>query len=93
LIGPGRAAELAYTGRTARAAEAVRIGLADRLTEMGTALDAAIEMAETIAENSAEGVRSTKNALVRNMENNSLQSALELDTRGQALTLQQAGSL
>lgn len=93
LIGPGRAAELAYTGRTARAAEAVRIGLADRLAETGTALDAAIEVAETIAENSAECVRSTKNALVRNMENNSFQSALELDNRGQALTLQQAGSL
>jgi enoyl-CoA hydratase/carnithine racemase len=93
LIGPGRAAELAYTGRTARAAEAVRIGLADRLTETGTALDTAIELAETIAGNSAECVRSTKNALVRNMENNSLQSALELDNRGQALTLQQAGPL
>ena len=45
LIGPGRAAEMAYTGRTVRAAEAVRIGLADRLTETGTALDAAIELA------------------------------------------------
>jgi enoyl-CoA hydratase/carnithine racemase len=93
LIGPGRAAEMAFTGRTVRASEASRMGLADRLTETGTALDAAIELAETITENSAECVRSTKNALVRNMENNSLQSALELDNRGQALTLQQAGSL
>jgi enoyl-CoA hydratase/carnithine racemase len=92
LIGSGRAAEMAFTGRTVRATEAVRIRLADRVAETGTALDAAIEMAETIAESSAEGVRSTKNALVRNMENNSLQSALEMDTRGQALLLHQAGS-
>ena len=52
LIGPGRAAELAFTGRTVRAPEALRIGLADRLVEDETALDAAIELAETIAANS-----------------------------------------
>jgi enoyl-CoA hydratase/carnithine racemase len=88
LIGPGRAAELAFTGRTVRAAEALRMGLASRLTETGTALDAAIELAQTIADNSEDGVRSTKNALVRNLENNSWQSALEVDNRGQALAVQ-----
>jgi enoyl-CoA hydratase/carnithine racemase len=88
LIGSGRAAELAFTGRTVRAAEAQRIGLADRLAETGSALDAAIELAETIAENSADSTRSTKNAFVRNLENNSFQSALEVDTRGQALAVQ-----
>jgi enoyl-CoA hydratase/carnithine racemase len=88
LIGPGRAAELAFTGRTVRAVEARRIGLADRLAETGSALDAAIELAETVAENSDDSMRSTKNALVRNLENNSFRSALEMDTRGQALALQ-----
>jgi len=88
LIGPGRTAELAFTGRTVRAAEALRIGLADRLTETGSALEAAIELAETIAENSDDSMRSTKNALVRNLENNSFRSALEVDNRGQALALQ-----
>jgi enoyl-CoA hydratase/carnithine racemase len=88
LIGPGRAAELAFTGRTVRAAEALRIGLADRLTENGPSLDAAIELAETIAANSEDSMRSTKNALVRNLENNSFRSALEVDNRGQALAVQ-----
>jgi enoyl-CoA hydratase/carnithine racemase len=88
LIGPGRAAEMAFTGRTVRAPEASRIGLADRLTETATALDAAIELAETIAENSDDSVRSTKNAFVRNLEINSFQSALEVDNRGQALAVQ-----
>ena len=88
LIGPGRAAELAFTGRTVRAAEALRIGLADRLNENGTALDAAMELAETIAQNSDDSMRSTKNALVRNLENNSFRSALEVDNRGQALAVQ-----
>jgi enoyl-CoA hydratase/carnithine racemase len=88
LIGPGRAAEVAFTGRTVRAPEASRIGLADRLTETTTALDAAIELAETIAENSDDSMRSTKNAFVRNLEINSFQSALEVDNRGQALAVQ-----
>ncbi|MGC1807685.1 MAG: enoyl-CoA hydratase-related protein, partial [Mycobacterium sp.] len=88
LIGPGRAAELAFTGRTVRAAEARRIGLADQLAETDSALQAAIELAETIAENSDESMRSTKNALLRNLENNSFQSALEMENRGQALAFQ-----
>jgi enoyl-CoA hydratase/carnithine racemase len=88
LIGPGRAAELAFTGRTVRAIEAQRIGLADRLTEANSALEASIELAEAIAENSDDSVRSTKNAMVRNLEINSFQSALEVDTRGQALAIQ-----
>jgi enoyl-CoA hydratase/carnithine racemase len=88
LLGPGRASELAFTGRTVRSAEAFRIGLADRLTDTGTALDAAIELAETIAESSDDSVRSSKNALVRNLENNSFRSALEMDNRGQALMVQ-----
>lgn len=87
LVGPGHAAELAFTGRTVRAAEAVRIGLANRLTETGTALDAALELAETIAGNSDDSMRSTKNALVRNLENTSFRSALEVDTRGQTLVM------
>ena len=88
LLGPGRAAEMAFTGRTVRAPEASRIGLADRLTETTSALDAAIELAETIAENSDDSMRSTKNAFVRNLEISSFQSALEVDNRGQALAVQ-----
>src|ERR1700750_1967146 len=61
LIGPGRAAELAFTGRTVRAVEASRIGLTDRLVYNGTALDGALEIADTIAQNPEYGVRSTKN--------------------------------
>lgn len=87
LIGPGRAAELTYTGRTVRADEAKRIGLADHLADTGSALDAAVEMAEAIGHNPEYGVRSAKNALVRDMENTSFRSALEIATRGQALNL------
>jgi enoyl-CoA hydratase/carnithine racemase len=93
LLGSGRAAELAFTGRTVRASEAVRIGLADLLTESETALEAAIEMAESIAANSEDGVRSTKSALVRNLENTSFRAAQEIDNRGQTLVVQAAKTL
>jgi enoyl-CoA hydratase/carnithine racemase len=92
LLGYGRAAELAYTGRTVRAAEAKRIGLVDRLTDTGTALDAAIELAQTFAANPEYGVRSAKNALLRNMENTSFSAGLEMSSRGQTLTVQMGGS-
>jgi hypothetical protein len=45
-------------------------------------------VAETIAANSDDSMRSTKNAFVRNLENNSFRSALEVDNRGQALAVQ-----
>jgi enoyl-CoA hydratase/carnithine racemase len=88
LLGPGRAAEIAFTGRTVRAEEAARIGLADRLTITGTAFDAALELAREIVAGSEGGVRATKNAYVRNMENTSFRAATEIDTRGQTLAVQ-----
>ncbi len=49
LIGMGRAIDMLTTGRPVEAAEAKAIGLADRVVPHGTALDAAIELAEQIA--------------------------------------------
>lgn len=49
IVGLGRALDLILTGREIGAEEAERIGLIDRLVPTGTALDAAIELAEQIA--------------------------------------------
>jgi enoyl-CoA hydratase len=49
VVGLGRALDLILTGREIGADEAERIGLANRVVPAGTALDAAIELAETIA--------------------------------------------
>lgn len=88
IVGPGRAAEIAFTGRTVRAAEALRIGLVNQLCDTTTALDAALALAESIAANSDDSVRSTKNSMLRAFENNSFQAALETENRGQALAIQ-----
>ncbi len=50
IVGLGRALDLILTGREIPAAEAERIGLVDRLVPDGAALDAAVELAEQIAE-------------------------------------------
>src|SRR5215471_11278579 len=62
-LGPGRAADLVLTGRRIGAAEAERIGLADRLVPAGTAGQHAHELAERIAGNSPVSVQNAKRAL------------------------------
>ena len=49
IVGLGRALDLILTGRTVDAREALAIGLVQRVVSDGTALDAALAMAEEIA--------------------------------------------
>jgi enoyl-CoA hydratase/carnithine racemase len=85
LLGPGRAAEIAYTGRMVDAEEAERIGLVNRLVSAERLLDEALELAAQVASNSPGGVRLSKRALQANQEIGSYAAALELENRGQAL--------
>lgn len=85
LVGPGRAAEIGYTGRVVEAAEAAQIGLVNRVVESDRLLESAIELGRQIARNSPGGVRLSKRAIQRNAEIGSYEAALELENRGQAL--------
>ncbi len=49
LVGQGRALDLILTGRPVTAREGLEMGLVDRLAPSGGALDAALELARTIA--------------------------------------------
>jgi enoyl-CoA hydratase len=49
IVGQGRALDLILTGREVDAEEALAIGLANRVVDDGTAVDAALELARTIA--------------------------------------------
>jgi enoyl-CoA hydratase/carnithine racemase len=62
-LGPGRAADLVLTGRRVGAAEAERLGLADRLVPAGTAAEHARELAALIAGNSPAAVTHAKRAM------------------------------
>ena len=62
-LGPGRAADLVLTGRRIDAAEAGRLGLADRLVPAGPAGQHSRELAERMASNSPVAVQAAKRAL------------------------------
>jgi len=62
-LGAGRAADLIFTGRRIGAAEAERIGLADRLVPAGLAATRALGLARKIAANSPVAVKNAKRAL------------------------------
>ncbi|MGV1003766.1 MAG: enoyl-CoA hydratase/isomerase family protein [Candidatus Nanopelagicales bacterium] len=87
VIGPAHAADISFTGRTVKAEEAVRMGLANRIVagEGEDVVAAAIELAEAIAVNGAEGIRATKNSLIRSAEIDSFIAALELENRSQVV--------
>jgi len=58
IAGPSRAAELVLTGRKIDAVEACAMGLANRISEKGCALEEAMSMAEMIASNGPRAIRS-----------------------------------
>jgi enoyl-CoA hydratase/carnithine racemase len=85
LVGPGRAAEICFTGRFVEAEEAQRIGLVNQVVPADSLLDEARAMAQRIAANSPGGVQLSKRAMQANLEIGSYAAALELENRGQAL--------
>jgi enoyl-CoA hydratase/carnithine racemase len=85
LVGPGRAAEIAFTARVVEAEEAARIGLVNRVVPTEELMSAAIELARQISRNSPGGMKMSKRALQRNEEIGSYRSAIELENRGQSL--------
>ncbi|MBZ5735325.1 crotonase/enoyl-CoA hydratase family protein [Nocardioides sp. TRM66260-LWL] len=62
-VPPKIAAEIALTGRSIPAEEALSLGLVNRLSAPGEVLDAALEIAEAIAANAPVAVRETKELL------------------------------
>ena len=77
-LGPGRAADLIFSGRRVDAAEAAQIGLADRVVAPGTACPEAIEIAGRMAANSPVAVKAAKKA-IRQGADADLAAALEVE--------------
>ncbi len=77
-VGPGRAAELIFTGRRVQAGEAASIGLVDVLVPEESARERALELAGQIAANSPIAVRAAKQAL-RNGSGLGLVAALDVE--------------
>ncbi|TDC77526.1 enoyl-CoA hydratase/isomerase family protein [Micromonospora sp. KC606] len=63
LVGPARAKELIMTGRMVDAAEALRIGLADRVVPAAQVHDAAVELVTPFLTGPAQALRAAKLAV------------------------------
>ncbi len=81
IVGYARAADLIFTSRDVGAEEAYRLGLLDRLAEGEGALDAAVELATSIASLPPLAIQSAKRVLQHNI-NVALHEALLYETAG-----------
>jgi len=87
IVGATRAAELVLTGRRVDGAEAARIGLVLATVPDGEVVDAALALADQIIVNTPLGTWMGKATLWSNLENSSLEAAIDLEARTQILTL------
>jgi len=83
LVGPARAAELLYTGRTLSATEAERIGMVNRAVDAEDVVGEAHELARAVATSGPQAVRGVKQSLARSAES-ALDAQLQLEATLQA---------
>jgi 2-(1,2-epoxy-1,2-dihydrophenyl)acetyl-CoA isomerase len=84
LVGLGRAAELAYLSDPVDAAEALRIGLVNRVVPDDALMPEALALAHRLAEGAPRAIALTKRALARGLES-SLDEALEYEAALQGI--------
>lgn len=82
LVGPGRTAELIFTGRDVTMGEALAIGLVNHVVQADRLDEVAWQLAQSIARNAPLAVRRAKAILAQ--EAGSLSEALDLEASGQA---------
>ncbi|PKN10112.1 MAG: hypothetical protein CVU72_02270, partial [Deltaproteobacteria bacterium HGW-Deltaproteobacteria-7] len=89
LVGASRAADLILTARKVSAREALALGLTNRISAPGKALEEVLSLALAIAENGPRAVRHAL-AVIRKTCDLTTEEALELETR-EAVTLIASG--
>jgi enoyl-CoA hydratase len=85
LVGAAHSNDVLFTGRTVDADEAHRMGLVSRVVDDATLLDEALAVAETMCGYSPYGLAMTKDVVWANLENPSLEAAIELEDRNQLM--------
>lgn len=85
LVGTAKASEILMTGRTVGAEEADRIGLVSCLADEGQLMEKALETARQLLGKTPFGLRMTKEAIRRNLDAPSLETAIEFENRNQSI--------
>lgn len=85
IVGHGVAIEMSLTGRPVLADEALRIGLVTRVVEPDELMASALETARMIVGYTPIGVRLTKQVMNQNVDAPSLDHAMEIEHRNQAI--------
>jgi enoyl-CoA hydratase len=85
LIGAAHSNDILLTGRTIDADEALRMGLVSRVLPQEDLLPTALEVAATMCAFSPYGLAMTKDILWVNLENPSLEAAIEIEDRNQLM--------
>jgi enoyl-CoA hydratase len=91
-VGTGNAARYLLTGDFFGAEEALRIGFVQAIAEKDKLMDQAMAIAKNMAGKSPIGLRLTKEALDRNAGGMSLEDAIRLEDRNQAMCIAQLAS-
>lgn len=89
LVGTGNAARYLLTGDLFGAEEALRIGLIQAIIEKEHLIEEAMKMAQNMAGKTPLGLRLTKEALNRNVGGLSLEDAIQIEDRNQAMCIVQ----
>ena len=92
IVGLGRARDLILTARRVEAAEALQLGLANRISAAGEAVSAALALAGEIAANAPLGVAAAKAAMEEGWDL-ALDAALEAERRHYEKVLRSADRL
>jgi len=85
LIGAAHSNDILLTGRTIDADDALRMGLVSRVLPEDDLLPAALEVAASMCAFSPYGLEMTKDILWVNLENPSLEAAIEIEDRNQLM--------
>lgn len=85
LIGAANSNDILLTGRRIDAAEAHRMGLVSRVEADDDLQEATLDLAEQMCEFSPYGLAMTKDIIWVNLENPSLEAAIEIEDRNQLM--------
>jgi enoyl-CoA hydratase len=87
MIGISRASDILLTGRKVFPDEAEKIGLVSQVTPIEKLMETALSYARMMTAKTTGGLKFTKRVLEQNLTSSSLEAAMDLENRNQAIMI------